>query len=116
MILFALILAPSEIEQVLSQTPKLDDLVTQLAEVVDVWEPLGTVLQVPNGVLCSLRESYYSPQVKLSQMLQHWLDMRCDKPTTWQTLLNALETKFVGKNSTAMKIREFLKELANYKR
>ena len=116
MILFVLILAPSEIEQVLSQKPKLHDLVKQLAEVVDVWEPLGTVLQVPNGVLCSLRESNYSPQVKLSQMLQHWLDMRCDKPTTWQTLLNALETKFVGKHSTAMKIREFLKELASYKR
>ena len=100
----------------LSQKPKLHDLVTQLAEVVDVWEPLGTVLRVPNGVLCSLRESNCSSKVKLSQMLQHWLDMRCDKPTIWQTLLNALETEFVGKNSTAMKIREFLKELANYKR
>ena len=79
-----------------------------LSSVTSKWQEIGDLLGVNSDTIEGLCRSNSSDQVKLSKMLQSWLDNE-PTPVTWDNLINVIKVP-LQKGSVAMEICQFLKE------
>ena len=90
----------------LSPPPIEPDLPTLLNEVVAVipgkWRQVGNLLKIPRGVLDAMGQQY-SPMDCFEHVLTEW-DSRRTSPYTWETIIDALQSKAVGENALATKL------------
>ena len=78
------------------------------SSVTSKWQEIGDLLGVNSDTIEGLCYSNFSDQVKLSKMLQSWLDNE-PTPVTWHNLITVIEGP-LQKRSLAIEICQFLKE------
>ena len=76
--------------------------------VTSKWQEIGDLLGIHLDTIEGLCYSNFSDQVKLSKMLQSWLDNE-PIPVTWHNLITVIEGP-LQKRSLAIEICQFLKE------
>ena len=79
-----------------------------LFSVTSKWQEIGDLLGVKSNTIEGLCHSNFSDQVKLSKMLQSWLDNK-PTPVTWYNLIDVINGP-LQKGSIAMEICQYLKE------
>ena len=83
-----------------------------LSSVSHKWYEIGDLLGVYCDTIDSLHNSNFSDQVKMSKMLQSWLDNE-PIPVTWGNIINVIEGP-LQKKSLAFEIRKFLMDRFRY--
>lgn len=82
---------------ILNKSPEKHDLVELLADYNFMYFEIGEYLKVPNATLMGLKHSVDPNMVKLSQVLQKWIEtQRSDY--TWKTILDMIRSKTFGGN------------------
>ena len=71
------------------------------------WYTIGVLLGIETGELDSLNSSNQHDKVKLSKVLQLWME-RMTKPVTWNTILEVIGSPPIQNNSVVMEIEKFL--------
>ena len=71
------------------------------------WYTIGVRLGIKSGDLDSLNSSNQHDDVKLSKVLQLWIE-RMTKPVTWNTILDVIGSPPIQNKSVVMEIEEFL--------
>ena len=88
--------------------PKKHKLLRLLSPIASKWQEIGDLLGVDSDIIEGLSTSSSSSnQVKMSKMLQSWLDNE-PTPASWDNILEILEGP-LQKNALAIEIREKLK-------
>ena len=88
--------------------PKKHELLRVLSPIASKWQEIGDLLGVDSDIIEGLSTSSSSSnQVKMSKMLQSWLDNE-PTPASWDNILEILEGP-LQKNALAIEIREKLK-------
>ena len=77
-----------------------------LSSIAAKWQEIGDLLGVDPDTIEGLCCSNFSNQVKMSKMLQSWLDNE-PTPVTWDNLISVLEGP-LQKKSLAIEIRQSL--------
>ena len=70
------------------------------------WQEIGNLLGVDSDTIEMLYNSNFSDQMKMSKMLQSWLDNE-PTPVTWDHFISVIEGPLQMK-SLAIEIRQFL--------
>ena len=70
--------------------PEKHILLRILSSVTAKWHEIGDLLGVDPNTIEGLCHSNYSDQVKMSKMLQSWLDNE-PTPATWGNIINVIE-------------------------
>ena len=85
-------------------TLALRDLVNELCVMKDIWSELGVQLNVPEFELRSIQMHHNNnPSRCLQDMLSEWLSIT-SPPPTWQTVMDALNSKAISRPLVAQKI------------
>ena len=71
------------------------------------WYIIGVCLRIKNGDLDSLNSSNQNDDVKLSKVLQLWIE-RMTKPVSWNTILEVIGSIPIQNKSVVMEIEKFL--------
>ena len=87
--------------------PEKHKLLRLLSSVAEKWQEIGDLLGVDSDTIDSLSMANYTDLVKMSKMLQSWLDYE-PTPATWYNIIDVLEGPLQRK-SLAVEIRLFLK-------
>ena len=95
-------------DQILSKVPKKKDVFELLMPIKDKWYLIGDSLEVNTGELESLMISNNSTEVKLSIVINKWLDEKSNE-ATWEVLLEEVEGPIVNNRQIGDDIRIFLK-------
>ena len=77
-----------------------------LSSVAAKWQEMGGLLGVDSNTINSLCYSNFTDEVKMSKMLQSWLNNE-PTPVTWDHLITVIEGPLQLK-SLAVEIRQFL--------
>ena len=89
--------------------PEKHSLLTLLTPISAKWQEIGDLLGVDSDIIEGLLTSSLSNQVKMSKVLQSWLD---NAPTpTWHKIINVLERP-LKKKSLADEIRNTLASMS----
>ena len=89
----------------LATKPEKHTLLTLLTPISAKWQEIGDLLGVDSNIIEGLHTSNSSNEVKMSKVLQRWLD---NAPTpTWHKIINILEGP-LKKKSLADEIRNSL--------
>ena len=86
--------------------PRKHELLKLLSSTTARWQELGDLIGVDSDIIEGLRFSNQSNYVKMSGMLQSWLDNE-PTPVTWDNIISVLDGP-LQKKSVADKIRKFL--------
>ena len=86
--------------------PEKLTLLRVLSPVAAKWYEIGDLLGVDSNTIDSLSVSNYHNSVKMSKMLQSWLENE-PTPVTWDNILKVLEGPLEMK-SLAVQIQQFL--------
>ena len=78
-----------------------------MSKICNRWYIIGVRLGIESGDLDSLNTSYNHDDVKLSQILQLWME-RMTKPVTWNTILEVIGSPPIQNKSVVMEIEKFL--------
>ena len=87
--------------------PEKNVLLRLLYPITGKWQEIGDLLGVDVDTIDSLYTSSHSNQVKMSKMLQSWLDNE-PTPASWDNILDIIEGP-LRKKALADKIRHELK-------
>ena len=92
----------NELKLILNKSPEKHDLVELLADYNFMYYEIGVYLKVPNATLMGLQRSRESDTVKLSQVLQKWIEtQRSDY--IWKTIIDMIKSKTFGDNVDLLK-------------
>ena len=86
--------------------PEKHVLLRLLSSIIKKWQEIGDLLGVDPVTIETLCYSNFSDEVKMSKMLQSWLDNE-PTPATWDNIISILEGPLQMK-SLAMEICQFL--------
>ena len=78
-----------------------------MSKICNEWYIIGVRLEIESGDLESLNNSNHRDNVKLSQILQLWME-RMTKPVTWNTILEVIGSPPIENKSVVMEIEKFL--------
>ena len=78
-----------------------------MSEIRNRWYTIGECLGIKNGDLDSLNSSNQNDDVKLSKVLQLWME-RMTKPVTWNTILEVIGSPPIQNKRVVMEIEKFL--------
>ena len=87
--------------------PEKHELLRLLYPITGKWQEIGELLGVDVDTIDSLYTSSLSNQVKMSKMLQSWLDNE-PTPASWDNILDIIEGP-LQKRALALGIRQKLK-------
>ena len=91
-------------QHVLDKKPDKVDLLNLLVSYDDLWAEIGEGLKVDGRHIRGLRQtSGMSNKIKLSTILQSWMDTLCSE-VTWDNVKQALEGPVVDAKAIAVKI------------
>ena len=91
----------------LEKAPEKSDLLMLMSGIHNRWYTIGVCLRIENGDLDSLNSSNQNDDVKLSKVLQLWIE-RMTKPVTWNTILEVIGSPPIQNTSVVRKIEKFL--------
>ena len=91
----------------LENTPENSDLLNLLSTIHNKWYIIGARLGIKTGQLDCLISSNQHDDVKLSKVLQLWMD-GMTKPVTWNTILDVIGSPPIQNESVVMDIEKFL--------
>ena len=91
----------------LEEPPKKDKLLKLLCRIRNRWYTIGECLGIESGDLDSLNTSNHHDDVKLSKVLQLWME-RMTKPVTWNTILDIIGSPPIQNKFVVMEIETFL--------
>lgn len=95
-----------QLQLVLTKKPKVIDVLKILAPYDYKWSKIGESLNVKEGFLEGLRESYgRSDSEKLARILQSWIDTRCSD-VSWNHIKEVLEGPIMGMQGIAKMLSE----------
>ena len=97
-----LLIIGNELILILNKSPEKHDLVELLADYNFMYYEIGEYLKVPNATLMGLQRSREGDMVKLSQVLQKWIETQCSD-YTWKTILEMTKSKTFGNNTGLQK-------------
>ena len=86
--------------------PEKHVLLRFLSSVTAKWQEIGDLLGVKSDTIEMLYNSNFSDQMKMSKMLQSWLDNE-PTPVTWNNFITVIEGPLQMK-SLAIEIRQFI--------
>ena len=86
--------------------PEKHILLRFLSSVTAKWQEIGNLLEVDSNTIEMLYNCNISDQMKMSKMLQSWLDNE-PTPVTWDHFISVIEGPLQMK-SLAIDIRQFL--------
>ena len=86
--------------------PDKDVLLNLLADIKHLWHEIGLALQVPDEEIEGLRQENLSNIIKLSKILQYWINQCVD--VTWQSIITAVRSKIVGKTQISQEIESYV--------
>ena len=89
------------------EKPRKHILLRMLSSVNSKWCEIGDLLGVDSYTIESMYNSFYPDQVKMSKVLQSWLDNE-PTPVTWDNIINVIEGP-LQKKSLAIEMRELLR-------
>ena len=95
------------ISYITASKPEKHILLKLLSPVNNEWQRIGDLLGVDSNTIQSLSTSTFSDQIKMSKMLQNWLDNE-PTPVTWDNIIKVLEGPLQEK-ALVDEIRQFLK-------
>ena len=87
--------------------PEKHILLRLLSPLNSKWQRIGDLLGVDLDIIQALSISTFSDQIKMSKMLQSWLDNE-PTPVTWDNIIKVLEEPLHEK-ALVDEIRQFLK-------
>ena len=91
----------------IEKPPKKSDLLEQISMICSRWYTIGDCLGIESGDLDSLNSSNESDEVKLSKVLQLWME-RMTKPVTWNTILEVIGSPPIQNKLLVKKLENFL--------
>lgn len=93
--------------------PSLYDLSNHLSSINSQWFEIGLALKLSYNFLTGLAQSSGSNMVKLSHVLNKWLESQyiSEEKTTWEVAIAAIESDIVGSKSTGHRMKTYLSEL-----
>ena len=91
---------------VTASKPEKHVLLRLLSSITAKWQEMGDLLGVDPDTIKGLCDSNFSNQVKMSKMLQSWLDNE-PTPATWNNIISVIEGP-LQKKSLADDIRQLL--------
>ena len=86
------------------QKPDKRDLLNLLANIRHLWFDIGEALGVPNSDLMCAMYMNCPESTKLSLVLKWWID-QCTTEVTWNTIIAAVKSDFIGQKAVGEKIR-----------
>ena len=95
------------ISYITASKPEKHILLRLLSPVNSKWQRIGDLLGVDSNTIQSLSTSTFSDQIKMSKMLQSWLDNE-PTPVTWDNIIKVLEGPLEEK-PLVYEIQQFLK-------
>ena len=108
LLIFHLLLFLGSYRPLWKQTPRKFDLSQLLAPLVHKWYDIGNALQIDESLLRSLHEeTNLSNDIKLSVVLQRWMDIE-SVPVTWETIIEVVESPSFNNKRLGQEIRNFL--------
>ena len=78
-----------------------------MADISHQWYVIGMALKVSDDDLEDLQTSSQDKKVKLNKVINTWLTSQ-PSPITWETVISAIEGKFVNNLAKANEIRDHL--------
>ena len=91
------------------KAPEERHLLELLSAVSDKWYEIGELLKVPECDLNGLTTGNLSNTVKLSKVLQKWINMR-NNPVQWKIVIAVVEGPVIQNKDLGLKIRQFLEQ------
>ena len=91
----------------LEKAPNIGDLLKLMSDMISWWYIIGVRLGIKNGELDSLFYSNQRNIVKLSKVLQLWME-QTTKPVTWNTILEVIGSPPIKNKAVVMEIEKFL--------
>ena len=91
------------------KAPEKTPLLELLSAVKDKWYEIGVLLGVPECDLNGLTTGNLSNTVKLSKVLQKWINMR-NNPVQWKIVIAVVEGPVVQNKDLGLRIRQFLEQ------
>ena len=92
------------LDSIFKSTPDKHDLLELLADIKHLWFNIGEALRVPYTELKSLLHSPLPDLIKLSSVLQCWIDNYTTE-VTWNSIITAVKSKILGQTKISEEIR-----------
>ena len=91
----------------IEKAPENSELLKLICGISNRWYTIGVCLGIKSGDLDSLNSSNQHDDVKLSKVLQLWIE-RMTKPVTWNTVLEVIGSPPIQNRSVVIEIEKFL--------
>ena len=93
-----------KLDSIFNSVPDKHDLLEMLVDIKHLWYNIGIALRVPHTELMSLLHSATPDLLRLSSVLQCWIDKRTTE-VTWNSIITATKSKIVGQTTISDEIR-----------
>ena len=90
----------------LDSAPGAHELLELLAGIKHLWYEIGLALRIPDAELEGLRQNHVNNIVRLSKVLQCWINQ--NKEVTWNSIITALRSEIVGQTQVGQKIESYV--------
>ena len=100
----------NELILILNKSPEDHDLLELLAGYNFKYFEIGKYLKVPNATLQGLKHSNADNTVKLSQVLQSWIDTQCSD-YTWKNICDMTKSDTFEPGGCVTLLNKIVKEL-----
>ena len=108
LLIFHLLLFLGSYRPLWKQTPSKFDLLQLLAPLAAKWDDIGKELEIDESLVRSLHEeSHLSNDIKLSVVLQRWMDIK-SVPVTWETIIEVVESPSFNNKRLGQEIRNYV--------
>ena len=90
--------------KIMSERPKLKDLVEELHDVKAKWKSIGIQLEISMPTLDRIESKHKNnPEEAFTEMMGEWLKQD-DEPPSWPAIVNALRSRSVNERRLAKKV------------
>jgi hypothetical protein len=74
--------------------------------VIDKWFRIGIQLGLSESTLRQIRADYDTVDMRFSEVISFWLNGNTQVAVSWESLVEVLESPFVGEKGLASRLRE----------
>ena len=93
---------------ILKEIPNHKEAVELLTSISADWEVIGIALNISQNDLKGIRQEITNITVKLSRVINRWIESESLSPVSWKTLISAIEGPIVNNRQKAKVIRDHL--------
>ena len=89
-----------------SVAPTLPTLMNELSVLSHKWESISNALQIPRHRSDYIRVHQRTSSECLYSVLEYWLMSNTDIPVTWESVVEILDSYYIGERTLAEKLRK----------